>query len=174
MPVKIQVKRGPKASLPQLNSGEFAFTTDTRELYIGTSAGNRKIPVEVNGKIPVDEIPELTEYLKTSGGTLTGNLTGKHITGTWLQTTAITNSENPAAKIAIIDNAGWVYYRTPAQILADIEAVPTSRKINGKTLTSDVTLTANELGAAPQYQYGTTDIGEGAALTTGTLYFVYE
>lgn len=173
MPVKIQVKRGPKSSLPQLNSGEFAFTTDTLELYIGTSSGNRKIPVEINGKISADEIPEL-DYLPLSGGTLTGNLTGKYLTGTWLQTTAITNSGNPAAKIAIIDNAGWVYYRTPAQILADIEAVPTSRKINGKTLTSDVTLTANELGAAPQYQYGTTDIGEGAALTTGTLYFVYE
>ena len=150
MPVKIQVKRGPKASLPQLNSGEFAFTTDTRELYIGTSAGNRKIPVEVNGKIPVDEIPELTEYLKTSGGTLTGNLTGKYITGTWLQTTAVAGYGAKAAKIAIIDSSGWIYYRTPQQILEDIEA-------------------------APMYEYGTEDLVAGqSALETGKIYLVYE
>lgn len=59
-------------------------------------------------------------YLPLSGGTLTGNLTGKYITGTWLQTTAATDK---AGKFATIDNDGWIYYRTAAEVATDIGAV---------------------------------------------------
>lgn len=37
---KIQIKRGPAASLPTLDVGELGFTTDTKKLYIGASDGN--------------------------------------------------------------------------------------------------------------------------------------
>lgn len=37
---KIQVRRGLKASLPTLSAGEPAYTTDTRELFVGTGSGN--------------------------------------------------------------------------------------------------------------------------------------
>ena len=68
---------------------------------------------------------------------------------------------------------------------AQVGAVPTSRKINNKALTSDVTLTAQDVGAAqashthtdlaPAYTYGTTDLTPGTSpLETGRLYFVYE
>ena len=60
--------------------------------------------------------------LSTSGGTLTGNLTGKYITGTWLQTTAATDLGRTPGKIVILDESGWVYYRTPAEIKSDIGA----------------------------------------------------
>lgn len=60
--------------------------------------------------------------LSTSGGTLTGNLTGKYITGTWLQTSAATDLGRVPGKIAVLDESGWVYYRTPAELLADIGA----------------------------------------------------
>lgn len=60
--------------------------------------------------------------LSTSGGTLTGNLTGKYITGTWLQTTAASDLGRAPGKIAVLDDSGWVYYRTPAELLADIGA----------------------------------------------------
>lgn len=42
---KIQIKRGNKASLPQLSSGEFGLATDTQELFIGGNDGNLQIPV---------------------------------------------------------------------------------------------------------------------------------
>ena len=59
--------------------------------------------------------------LSTSGGTLTGNLTGKYITGTWLQSTAVTNyNSNNYKGICVFDNSGWIYLRTPSQILTDI------------------------------------------------------
>lgn len=60
--------------------------------------------------------------LSTSGGTLTGNLTGKYITGTWLQTTAASDLGKTPGKIAVLDDSGWVYYRTPAEIKSDIGA----------------------------------------------------
>ena len=63
-------------------------------------------------------------YLKTTGGTLTGNLTGKYITGTWLQSTAVyeLNSSNFKG-VCVFDGSGWVYYRTKEHFLADIGAV---------------------------------------------------
>lgn len=65
---------------------------------------------------------ELDGKLDKTGGTLTGNLTGKYITGTWLQTTAATDLGRAPGKIAVLDESGWVYYRTPAEIKSDIGA----------------------------------------------------
>ncbi len=36
----IRIKRGEEASLPTLSLGEFAFTTDTKKLYVGNGVGN--------------------------------------------------------------------------------------------------------------------------------------
>lgn len=58
--------------------------------------------------------------LPLTGGTLTGNLTGKYITGTWLQTTQAAHQTTKATKIAVLDEAGWVYYRTPAELMSDM------------------------------------------------------
>lgn len=60
--------------------------------------------------------------LDKTGGTLTGNLTGKYITGTWLQTTEATDLGRVPGKIAVLDDSGWVYYRTPAELKSDIAA----------------------------------------------------
>lgn len=64
----------------------------------------------------------LSGKLDKSGGTLTGNLSGKYITGTWLQTTEATDLGRTPGKIAVLDDSGWVYYRTPAEIKSDIGA----------------------------------------------------
>lgn len=76
--------------------------------------------------------------LDKTGGTLTGNLTGKYLTGTWLQTTASTDLGRTPGKIAVLDESGWVYYRTPAEIKSDIGAngyLPTT----GGTMTGAIT-----------------------------------
>lgn len=58
--------------------------------------------------------------LDKAGGTLTGNLTGKYITGTWLRSTEASDLGRTPGKIAVLDDSGWVYYRTPSELLADI------------------------------------------------------
>ena len=58
--------------------------------------------------------------LSTSGGTLTGNLTGKYITGTWLQTTAASELSTTPTKIPVLDSNGWVYYRTLEHLKSDL------------------------------------------------------
>lgn len=76
--------------------------------------------------------------LDKTGGTLTGNLTGKYITGTWLQTTASTDLGHAPGKVAVLDDSGWVYYRTPAEIKSDIGAdVVVTTSSNGLMSASD-------------------------------------
>lgn len=57
------------------------------------------------------------EALPTSGGTLTGSLTGKYITGTWLRTTEVSDK---AGDFATIDSDGWIYKRTASEANEDI------------------------------------------------------
>lgn len=63
------------------------------------------------------EIP--TDYLPISGGTLTGNLSGKYIMGTWLQTTADNHAGNTVSEVCVQNN-GWVYKRTNNEFRADL------------------------------------------------------
>ena len=58
--------------------------------------------------------------LPLAGGTLTGNLTGKYIAGTWLQITEDNHMANTSAKVAVLDGSGWVYYRTVAELMNDL------------------------------------------------------
>ena len=59
---KIQIKRGPAASLPTLDVGEPGFTTDTKKLYIGASGGN----VEMAKKSDVDTVSGNVSSLTTT------------------------------------------------------------------------------------------------------------
>lgn len=58
--------------------------------------------------------------LPISGGTLTGNLDGQYIKGTWLRGTADNHLSGAATKICVQDQDGWVYHRTAAEIRSDI------------------------------------------------------
>ena len=62
----------------------------------------------------------LSGKMDKSGGTFTGNVSGKYFTGTWLQTTEATDLGRVTSKIAVLDDSGWVYYRTASEILNDI------------------------------------------------------
>lgn len=66
------------------------------------------------------------DYLPLSGGTLSGDLTGKYITGTWLQATAYNHSTSKQSKVVVQDSGGWLYSRTPDELRADIGAASTS------------------------------------------------
>lgn len=81
---------------------------------------------------------ELDGKLDKSGGTLTGNLTGKYITGTWLQATSTSDLGKTPGKISVLDDSGLLYYRTPAEIKSDIGAdVVVTTSSNGLMSASD-------------------------------------
>ena len=63
-----------------------------------------------------------SEFLPLTGGALTGNLTGKYITGTWLQSTAAGHQTTPATKVPVFDSQGWLYWRSPAELKGDMYA----------------------------------------------------
>lgn len=103
--------------------------------------------------------------LSTSGGTLTGNLNGQYLTGTWLQTTRATDLGRTPGKIAILDESGWIYYRTPAEIKSDIGAdgyLPTA----GGTMTGTITTKGIKLTSG-------TDFGSSlpSSLQSNQLFF---
>ena len=60
------------------------------------------------------------DFHVTGATTLDGNLTGKYLTGTWLQTTAATDLNNTPPKVAVLDNSGWIYSRTPGDLKSDM------------------------------------------------------
>ena len=103
--------------------------------------------------------------LSTSGGTLTGNLNGQYITGTWLQATQATDLGRTPDKIAILDDSGWIYYRTPAELKSDIGAngyLPTT----GGTMTGAITTKGIKLTSG-------TDFGSSlpSSLQSNQLFF---
>ena len=88
-----------------------AYTGDASEL-----TGNIPTTDWINGFLTA----ALAKKLDKTGGTLTGNLTGKYITGTWLQTTAATDLNKTPPKVAVLDASGWVYYRTLDELKTDL------------------------------------------------------
>lgn len=52
----IQVRRGSNSSLPTLNAGEFGFSTDTRQVYIGDGSNNHEL-VKQEETIKIDSTP---------------------------------------------------------------------------------------------------------------------
>ena len=112
----------------------------------------------------------LSGKLDKSGGTLTGNLSGKYITGTWLQTTDATDLGRTPGKIAVLDDSGWVYYRTPAELLADIGAATVSAMLDKAYPVGSIYMSVNS--ANPQTLFGGTwvQIKDKFLLSAGTTY----
>ena len=112
----------------------------------------------------------LSGKLDKSGGTLTGNLSGKYITGTWLQTTDATDLGRTPGKIAVLDESGWVYYRTPAELFADIGAATVSAMLDKAYPVGSIYMSVNS--ANPQTLFGGTwvQIKDKFLLSAGTTY----
>ena len=78
---------------------------------------NKAVKAAIDGKA---DKTALNAKMDKSGGTFTGNVSGKYFCGTWLQSTAASDLGRTPGKIAVLDDSGWVYYRTPAELFADL------------------------------------------------------
>lgn len=59
-----------------------------------------------------------------------------YIKGSWLQADAATNKGSNTGKVCVFDGNGWIYYRTPSEILSEASGVPKSAfSLSGTTLT---------------------------------------
>lgn len=92
-----------------LSSGKFIidFKAGGDGVAIGKAAENAGFDVYMD-----------TKFEKSV--TIDGNLTGKYLTGTWLQTTAASDLNSTPPKVAVLDNSGWIYSRTPKELKSDM------------------------------------------------------
>ena len=109
------------------SGGTLSFAVPTSEATVdlgegGNSLGvGRRAHVGTEKRLDVAWNAYFEKGLQVGGATtLGGNLRGKYLTGTRLQTTETTDLGKTPPKVAVLDNAGWVYYRTPAELRADL------------------------------------------------------
>lgn len=138
MAPKLQIRRGLKKDLPALAAGEFGLCLDTNEVYVGTP----------NGNLPV-VLPDGTgDMLKSVYDTDGDGVVDKAESVPWAGVTG-----KPASLPANGGNADTVdgkhasEFATAAQGAKADAAVPSTRKINGKALSSDISLSAADVGA---------------------------
>lgn len=78
---------------------------------------NKAVKAAADGKA---DKTALDAKMDKSGGTFTGNVYGKYFCGTWLQSTEASDLGRTPGKIAVLDDSGWVYYRTPSELFGDL------------------------------------------------------
>lgn len=69
-----------------------------------------------------------------------GNINGKYLVGTWLQTTAVSEKALGSCKgVALVDNSGWIYYRSANNIKTDLGIKDIAVTVNSDN-TVDITI----------------------------------
>ena len=102
-----------KTKLDSIDYGATKISVDSQ-----LSSGSKNPVENYVIKAAIDNLEN--SKLSKSGGTLTGNLSGKYITGTWLQATDANDLGKNAGKIAVLDDSGWIYYRTTPELFTDL------------------------------------------------------
>lgn len=104
-------------------------------------------PLALKSDIPTVDTSNLAkldaENTFTKGQVITGGTSGGYsidangyIRGSWLQASSTTNKGSNTGKVCVFDGNGWIYYRTPSEILSEASGVPKSAfSLSGTTLT---------------------------------------
>ena len=149
MSLQFQIRRGLKAELPVLTPGEFGLCEDTGELFIGSWDGN----LPVRGQGGAGDMLR-ADYDANSDGTVNradyaadaGTLGGKTPAAF---ATAAQGTKADAAVPGTRRINGKALSADISLSASDVGAVPTGRKVNGKALSGDISLSAADVGALP-------------------------
>ena len=141
----------------QMNVNEIYLPATTTTNYEGNKISFKTYSGGNNGTYAnVSEVAQInTAGLKVGSSSIGTN---GYIEGTWLKTT---NAGNKAGDFATIDGSGWIYKRTPAQVLSDIGAASSSHnhdsnyvKKTGDTMTGQLAI--NKAGYGFRVNNGST------------------
>lgn len=161
---------GSKVSSSTGNTTQLVFGTPD-ENHIAISSNSKALVLNPTTTATTNQIVLYLDQPSKFPGGIQANLTGTASNASKVTNAVTFNAGGSGAASGTTFNgstARTISYNT-------IGAVPTSRKINGKALSSDITISADDLGVAPAYTYGTTDLVAGTSdLESGKLYFVYE
>jgi len=150
---KIKIKRGLKASLPSSTEvGEFLYTTDTKELFLGNGTGFTLTQIARKNNLDATTDP------------LPGNDVSQSYTKSSLWINAVTSH----IFICVDNTVGAAVWRSISQVswsnitgtpttlsgYGITDAVPSTRTVNGKMLSSDITITTTDIGAEPALTKG--------------------
>jgi hypothetical protein len=158
---KIQIQRGLKIDLPVLDTGEPAFTTDTTELFIGSSSGNVKIGVgdmlistyDTNNSGVVDDSEKL------GGESPSYYLDRTNHTGSQAASTITADALN-----RFVNDSQISWWNSKQEALG-FTAVPNTRTVNGKELSSNISITTSDIGAEPTLTKGNITEATSSVLT---------
>ena len=138
-PISIKGPKGDDAVITASDVENWGFTKNKGTVTSVAVKINGTIKGTVTSSGTIDLGTVLTEHQDISGkaNLLGGNtFTGKqtlnspgsdgysidasgYVKGSWLQASAIANKGANTGKVCVFDNSGWIYYRTPAEILAE-------------------------------------------------------
>lgn len=139
---------------------------ESLEIKTGANTSDKyKLPYNV-----LADPPDLSVYAKlagnntfTGGQTITGSNGGYsinasgYVKGSWLQATSPTNKGSNTGKVCVFDGSGWIYYRTPAEILSEA----------GGAKASDIPDISGKLDKTPYEVNKTINFGNSGALYIG-------
>lgn len=133
-----------------LGSGDAELTLRSTGVTAGTynsvtvdkkgrvTAGTNTPAVDTSNFAKLDAENTFAKGQVITGGTSGGysiDASG-YIRGSWLQASSTTNKGSNTGKVCVFDGNGWIYYRTPSEILSEASGVPKSAfSLSGTTLT---------------------------------------
>ena len=120
----------------------------------GVAAGTyNSVTVDAKGRVtagtntPAVDTSNLAKFdaenTFTKGQVITGSTSGGYsvnasgyVKGSWLQAGVKSNYGSGTGMVCVFDGSGWIYYRTPSEILSEANGVPKSAfSLEGTTLT---------------------------------------
>ena len=138
-PINIKGPKGDDAVITASDVENWGFTKNKGTVTSVAVKINGTIKGTVTSSGTIDLGTVLTEHQDISGkanlsggNTFTGKQTlnspgsdgysinaAGYVKGSWLQASAIANKGANTGKVCVFDNSGWIYYRTPSEILAE-------------------------------------------------------
>ena len=182
---KIQVRRGLQENLPQLSSGEFGWSVDTRKLYIGNGSLSEGAPEvglteiltehsSASQQASIDDLTADLANLTTYTYNLSGNVTALEgaATPTYITLADNVSSFANVGTVPLLSGSGTLNYSITRNNEIRTGTLRTSI-VNGQTTydddyteTSNVGVMWNFLddGASARWQYVTSSTGNTANL----------